>query len=212
MWSIESRKLSATLSKPVRRTVFGKIMLKRQVARQQVVKRLLVLSAIQAAEYDASLGLLSSQVRRHASSCSKDSETRLGGGIGTFLGSGGGISPTLDKVEHLDPLDQTSWDRSVSRKVRLRLLSPPFFVSVSWQVDAVIVEKWPGQAEPRDRAPRQGKRQAEKNRSHKCSLPTSSGVLSATRDWACHLTSWTSQRQTQTAPSSLDHRAGRGFR
>ena len=87
----------------VGRGVFGKIMLQRHVDRQQVVERVFVFDAIEAAENDAAVGPLSLSIGGPQLVAKLFQKLRPGGGIGAFLRRRRHLL-LVDLVEDLDPL------------------------------------------------------------------------------------------------------------
>ncbi len=92
-------------------------MLQRHIDGQQVVKRVFVLDPIEAAEDDASLGLLPGQVRGAQLGAKGFQKLRPVGGIGAFPGRRRHLL-LVDLVEHLDPSIEGPCRRSVSRRAR----------------------------------------------------------------------------------------------
>ena len=100
----------------MRRSVFGKIVPQRQVDRQQVVKRVLVLDTIQTPENDASFGLLSLLVRDPQLGSQEIEKLAAHGRVETFLREE--ASSRFRRSRTLSPTDQTTWSRAVCLKDR----------------------------------------------------------------------------------------------
>ena len=86
----------------VRRSIFGKIVLQRQVDCEQIVECILILDTIQAAKYHTSLGLLPCKIRGVQVRADCFQKRVPSGGIGPLLGRGRHLL-SIDVVKDLDP-------------------------------------------------------------------------------------------------------------